>query len=944
MSDGRPGDAERSSNAERPRSGWAWRRARVMWRNKWVRVYLGLLLASHLVIAIWNPAMWTAFRTDVSVPGAERVFIDVPVMDDDGPTGRGTMRLSLWRWAADEGTPPRRSPVMLLHGSPSIGGRDFEAYAPRLASAGFEVFALDRPGFGESSAWVPSYSIRANAHAVLAAMDALDINTVHLGGWSQGGGVAIVAADIAPSRVASLALLGSIGIQEGEGSGDYYFEHAKYALGFLGAVVLPELVPHFNLLGPREVRHAFVRDFWDSDQRPLAEALRALRTPTLIVHGRDDPLVPAWVAEEHHRMVEPSRLVMLDDSHFFVVGGPMVGAGALELATHAHAVFIARHDAPGVAVLRGVADFSPVPVAEPTTLLGREVSTRTTPWWLAIIIIALSTLVSEDLAVIGTTLLIVNQQLDLGVGVIGLLIGILAGDLGLWLIGRVFGRRLLRVRFFRKRLPERTLLHWQTMLDRHTAKAIFLSRCLPGTRLPTYIAAGMLGRRAWAFVFWFTIAVLIWTPFLMLLTAVIGPPIMSFFKEVFHAPVAIVLSLAILLMLVKLVSYEVTPGGRKMLRSDLRRWLHPEFWPMWAFYAPLVPWLVRLSFKHGGPLVFTCANPGIDHGGGVVGESKLEILAGLQEAKRRTGIPDDELIVLHAELVPPDADPAKRATRALNLIDADLRLGGFPIILKPDASQRGQGLRLARTAEDVRSYFEAVEAPVQIQRFHPGPCEFGVLWSRLPERGIEGGPTGGQSTGAIFSITRKSFPMITGDGEHTIEQLIWKDKRYALQARTFLARFNDRLQEVPPADETVRLAQAGNHAQGTMFTDGSDLITPELTVLIDRLARSFAPDSRNIGGLDFGRFDIRCPSEEHLASGRGLAVIELNGTLAESTNIYDPSMPLSRSYDILFAQWARVYALGRLRCDAGRAPVRWLDLFRMVRRGSAVGAGIPVAD
>lgn len=90
--------------------------------------------------------------------------------------------------------------------------------------------------------------------------------------------------------------------------------------------------------------------------------------------------------------------------------------------------------------------------------------------------------------------------------------------------------------FFRKRLPERTLLHWQTMLDRHTAKAIFLSRCLPGTRLPTYIAAGMLGRRAWAFVFWFTIAVLIWTPFLMLLTAVIGPPIMSFFKEVFHAP------------------------------------------------------------------------------------------------------------------------------------------------------------------------------------------------------------------------------------------------------------------------------------------------------------------------------------------------------------------------------------------------------------------------
>ena len=115
--------------------------------------------------------------------------------------------------------------------------------APMLANTGRECFAPDLPGFGESAHWVADYSVRAHAHAVLAMMDALAIERAHLVVWSMGGGVSLNMADLAPDRVASITLIAAIGAQEAEGSGDYLFEHAKYALGYLGFVIGGELLP-----------------------------------------------------------------------------------------------------------------------------------------------------------------------------------------------------------------------------------------------------------------------------------------------------------------------------------------------------------------------------------------------------------------------------------------------------------------------------------------------------------------------------------------------------------------------------------------------------------------------------------------------------------------------------------------------------------------------------
>lgn len=878
-----------------------------LWRSRVFRAYLILLIASHLVIAAINPDFWVGYGDP---PPTDRVTVSTPAMTGDGPRAADEVELAMLRWSPAV-VDASRPPIILLHGSPSQGARDWRNFGPLLADAGYEVYALDRPGFGASDKWVPDYSIKAGARYVLAAMDGLGIERAHVVGWSLSGGVVAHMAGMAPDRVASMTLLGATGIQEGEGSGSYAFEHAKYAVGYATLVVLPELLPHFNLIGDRAIRHAFIRDFWDSDQRPLRAILGSVGVPTLILQGRHDPLVHAWVAEEHHELIATSRLVMLDASHFFVFGEPMDDDADMRTAAGVLVEFASRHDAPGVPVLRGAVDLSPERAAAGS--VGHLHIDRGTPWWMIIVIIMLGCKVSEDLTVIATGLLVSSGQIDFFVGLLGCFLGIFVGDLLLWALGRYLGRRILKIGWFRKKLPERSLAHWADVLDRHTAKAVFLSRMVPGTRVPMYVAAGMLGRKPLVFIFWFAVAVALWTPILLVVTMLVGPPILGFVENVIEGPAALVVSILLVLVVIKLLSYQATGQGRARLKADLRKLVRREFWPSKIFYIPLVPWYLWLMARDRGVLVWTAANPSVENGGGVAGESKTAILRSMRSGGGR---------VLHCELLPADADREARTRRAVSMIESIPELGGYPVIMKPDQAQRGQGVWVVRDASQVERYLERMTADAQIQRYHAGPCEAGILWSRIPAPGAATGAMRAE----IFAITRKTFPVITGDGEHTLEQLIWKHPRFSLQAKVFLRRHADKVDLVLGKGEQMRIAEAGNHCQGTLFTDGGDMITPELTRAIDEIVRSIrvpAPDGSGgeVEGFDFGRMDVRCTSEAALRAGRDFAIVELNGTTSEATNLYDPGRSIFWSYRVLFRQWSRLSALGRARRREGWKPL-----------------------
>lgn len=877
-------------------------------------IWLALLVASNI-----SQMIWPGIGKGPPPKGSERVTINIPEMDRSGPVAGKTTNISFLRWdppAPTDGAATKSlTPVVLVHGSPGAA-RDFAALAPLIAQSGRTVLAVDLPGFGRSERWVEDYSIRASARSLLALLDSLHIDRVHFVGWSLGGGVGVEVNTLGPERVASLTMLASIGAQETEGSGNYYFEHAKYAIGFAAAVVAPEAIPHFGFLGDRAFRFAFIRSFWDTDQRPLRAEMERMTTPTLILHGRRDFLVPSWGAERHHELIPSSRLVMLDANHFLPMRPPF---GQAPQTTSHLLPFFDRHETPGVEPLIGAADFAPL-AGDGGTKVGGFTLRHSTAWWLIILIIIIGTFVTEDGTVIAVGLAIAHGQIDLGVGVIGCMIGIAAGDFGLYAIGRVFGRRALRWPAVRSWLPEKSLDRWGRWFDRHTIQAVMLARIIPGTRLPTYLAAGLLSQRTHGFLLWAGLAAFVWTPIVLGMVIALGPGLLEALRSVFSGPIAVIAAALVLFIGLRTLAYLFTWEGRRRLARDCALPFNPEFWPMWLFYLPLVPYIAWLSLRHRGPLTVTCINPGIPHGGGVVGESKVVILGKLAAAEKW---------IVPTALIAERRPPEERAAQVDRLVASEPRFGGYPVVLKPDEAQRGHGFKVVRSRDEAEAYFRDMTRPALLQRFHPGPHEVGILWVRDPHGG----------RGRIFSITRKRFPVIEGDGRRSLDRLILTHPRFRMQAETFLKRFDSVRDRVLAVGETMSLAVAGNHCQGTMFLDGADLITPALERTIDEIALSFERE-----GLDFGRFDVRFESEDELREGRGFSIIELNGTMSESTNMYDPTRSTFWMYGVLFRQWRTMFDLGAARRREGASPMRLRELVAAVRDHFRGRPGSAVAD
>lgn len=874
-------------------------------RGLWVwGVFLALLAASHAVQAV--------VRSGGSRAGD--VLVHIPALGDEGAVAGGSQSLAVYRWGS--GASRRdRPPVVLLHGSPGSGSH-FVRLGPLLADAGYEVLAPDLPGFGGSGGAVPSYSILAQARSVLAMLDALGIGRAHVVGWSQGGGTGLHMADLAPERVASLTLMASIGVQEAEGSGSYHFEHAKYALGYAGLVLGGELVPHFGLLGSFDDRRAFIRSFWDSDQRPLRELMARLGTPTLVLHGRDDFLTPAWGAEVSHELIGPSRLVVLEASHFLPFIRPEQAAGHL-------LAFVGRHDAPGERALRQSVVLAPPPDGASGALDAAMLWwQRHAPWWLTSLALGLLAWWRPEATAAAAAVASAMGWLDAGVASAALAGGLGARSAWAWLRGRGGGPPLVAS----KALPA-----WGREFDTGRVGLALRTRLQPWRRDEALAAAGAGGRGRAAIAAGAGVGTLAWVALAFLPAWLFAAALRVGLGESMWTLAA---GLVVAVLTTRSAVFAATWIGRQRIKATLRRAAHHEFWPAWAFYAPLPPWLAWLSLRYGGAMTFTCANPAIDAGGGVVGESKLDILRALAGA---------EGLLPAVRIAPGEA--RERLGRLQTAMAGGEVPAAYPIVLKPDQGQRGYAVRVARGESDALDYLSRMERAVVAQAYHPGPVEVGCMWMRdadAPEGRI----------GRVFSMNTKDLPDLVGDGRRTVEQLIYRHRRFRCQADIYLARFAHRRLDVLGAGERLRLVYAGNHAQGAIFRDAGKHITPELEAWVDRAAAAFSapaaaeraalPPGDN--GLDFGRFDIRAESIEKLRRAEGLAIIELNGTSAESTNVYDPDRSVWWAWGVLLHQWRELYRLGARRRAAGVRTMGPLELRRAWREFDRDRPAMRVAD
>lgn len=540
--------------------------------------------------------------------------------------------------------------------------------------------------------------------------------------------------------------------------------------------------------------------------------------------------------------------------------------------------------------------------------------------------IATATLVSEDLASISAGVLAAEGHISLGVAVAASTFGIFIGDVLLYATGRLVAAGWLKPR---NRLPgmnDSALASASRWLQARGGRVILLSRFVPGSRLPTYVAAGLLGMPAAHFTAFALLASLLWTPPLVILSSLLGAHAMNaLLAEGTDSIVAILVGIFLLFLLFRLVRTLASARKRRLALGALRRKLHWEFWPSWAAYPPVVLYMLFLGLKHRGFLTFTAVNPAIP-AGGVVGESKSAILNGLSGASEfvapfwliKGGHPadseDERSHTQHARetIVTPrlESQADARAEEALQIIQREGL--SWPVVLKPDQGQRGEGVAIVRSEAALREYLEAAQGDTILQRHVPG-VEFGVFYYRFP----------GEKRGQILSITEKVMPTVVGDGRRTLEDLILADRRAVCLAEKYLAPLGSRREEVPAAGERVGLTELGTHSRGALFLNGEAYRSQALEDTIDQISQTYE-------GFFFGRYDIRAASGEAFQRGKSLQIVELNGVTSEATHIYDPAVGLLEAYRVLFHQWRLAYEIGAANRARGAMPTPIGTLVRLI--------------
>src|SRR5215470_20346397 len=103
-----------------------------------------------------------------------------------------------------------------------------------------------------------------------------------------------------------------------------------------------------------------------------------------------------------------------------------------------------------------------------------------------------ATFIYEDGATLLAATLSASGSLDPQIGLLATFLGIWVGDMGLYGLGSSFGRRTAQSRWLRKYLRPESLARAEGWFARHGSLALVMSRAIPGSRLPLYVAAGAL--------------------------------------------------------------------------------------------------------------------------------------------------------------------------------------------------------------------------------------------------------------------------------------------------------------------------------------------------------------------------------------------------------------------------------------------------------------------
>jgi len=217
-------------------------------------------------------------------------------------------------------------PLMLLHGFG--GNKDNFTRSARYLTPHYRVIIPDHIGFGESARPAEAdYTPAAQAERLRRLAQRLGISSLHLGGNSMGGQIAMAYAALYPANVGSLWLLNPAGIWNAPRSelADIVLDTGRnpliarsedeFAETFAFVMSEPPFVPRpiLNVFAQERIRNAdleeriFVKIATDS----LEERVKGLATPALIVWGDGDRVIHVGTADVLRKLMPRSQVVVM---------------------------------------------------------------------------------------------------------------------------------------------------------------------------------------------------------------------------------------------------------------------------------------------------------------------------------------------------------------------------------------------------------------------------------------------------------------------------------------------------------------------------------------------------------------------------------------------------------------------------------------------------------
>ncbi|MCY1267644.1 2-hydroxymuconate semialdehyde hydrolase [compost metagenome] len=235
--------------------------------------------------------------------------------------------LTLGDWHINYHDQGQGEPILLIHGSgPGVTAwANWRGIIPVLAPQA-RVIAPDMLGFGytrcpqervlDPDAWVAQ---------LIGLLDALNIPTVSVVGNSFGGAIALALAHRHPERVRQLVLMGAVGlsfpISEGLNKVWGYQPSIAAMRELMGVFAYDQGLINDDLVRMRyeasvrdDVQTRFEQLFPEPRQRGVEmlalpeQALRELPHDTLIIHGRDDKVIPLEVSERLLRLIPHAQM------------------------------------------------------------------------------------------------------------------------------------------------------------------------------------------------------------------------------------------------------------------------------------------------------------------------------------------------------------------------------------------------------------------------------------------------------------------------------------------------------------------------------------------------------------------------------------------------------------------------------------------------------------